>query len=247
MKQSILRIASVFLLLLGHFNANAQAAEPLYKTDWIRDGAITAAGVGMAVIGSSLILNKEPLTEADLISLDRRQVNSFDRFSTGYYSKNAKDLSDIPFYTSFALPLIFLADDQAVPQAPQIYLLYAEAISLTGGLYALTAGLTNRKRPNVYGTDVPTEERLHKYATNSFFGGHTAATATATFFTAKVFNDLHPNSSWKPVVWGAAAAVPAAVGYLRLKAGKHFLSDNLIGYAVGAGIGILVPELHKKK
>ena len=30
------------------------------------------------------------------------------------------------------------------------------------------------------------------------------------------------------------------------KAGQHFLSDNLIGYAVGAGVGILVPQLHKK-
>jgi hypothetical protein len=36
------------------------------------------------------------------------------------------------------------------------------------------------------------------------------------------------------------------VGYLRLKAGKHFLSDNLLGYAVGASAGILVPHLHKK-
>ena len=43
-----------------------------------------------------------------------------------------------------------------------------------------------------------------------------------------------------------AAAVPAVVGYNRLKAGKHFLSDNLIGYLVGSSVGILVPQLHKK-
>jgi membrane-associated phospholipid phosphatase len=90
------------------------------------------------------------------------------------------------------------------------------------------------------------EERLHKYAENSFFAGHTAATASVAFFTAKVFHDLHPGSPWRPVVWGAAAAVPATVGYLRLRAGKHFLSDNIVGYAVGATIGILVPELHKR-
>ena len=47
-------------------------------------------------------------------------------------------------------------------------------------------------------------------------------------------------------MWAGAALVPAAVGYLCLKAGQHFLSNNLVGYAVGAGIGILVPQLHKK-
>ena len=33
---------------------------------------------------------------------------------------------------------------------------------------------------------------------------------------------------------------------MRIKAGKHFLTDNLIGYGVGAAAGILIPELHKK-
>jgi membrane-associated phospholipid phosphatase len=47
-------------------------------------------------------------------------------------------------------------------------------------------------------------------------------------------------------VWAFAAAVPATVGYYRLKAGKHFLSDNILGYAMGAAAGILVPQLHKK-
>ncbi|AKQ47398.1 hypothetical protein TH63_00720 [Rufibacter radiotolerans] len=224
-----------------------QSGSRLYHTNVIKDGAITAGGIAMAVTGSMMILDKPKLTENDLRGLDKSQVNAFDRFGAGYYSKSAQELSDIPFYTSFALPLLLLADKEALPQAGDIYFLYAETVSLAGGLYALTAGLTNRKRPNVYATQAPLEERLHKYATNSFYAGHTSATASATFFAAKVFHDLHPDSPWKPVVWGAAAAVPATVGYLRLKAGKHFLSDNLLGFTIGAGIGILVPELHKRK
>jgi len=43
-----------------------------------------------------------------------------------------------------------------------------------------------------------------------------------------------------------AAAVPAAVGYFRMEAGKHFLTDVLLGYSIGATVGVLVPELHKK-
>jgi membrane-associated phospholipid phosphatase len=41
--------------------------------------------------------------------------------------------------------------------------------------------------------------------------------------------------------------VPGVVGYLRYKAGMHFLSDNVLGYLVGMGAGILVPQFHKIK
>ena len=86
--------------------------------------------------------------------------------------------------------------------------------------------------------------RSGKIATNSFFAGHTAH--TVTFFAAKVFYDFNPDSPAQPFVWGAAALVPAAVAYYRIEAGKYFLTDNLVGYAVGATVGVLVPQLHKK-
>jgi DNA-binding transcriptional regulator LsrR (DeoR family) len=35
------------------------------------------------------------------------------------------------------------------------------------------------------------------------------------------------------------------VAYFRIEAGKHFLSDNIVGYAVGATMGVVVPQLHK--
>ena len=35
------------------------------------------------------------------------------------------------------------------------------------------------------------------------------------------------------------------VAYFRIRAGKHFLTDNLVGYAVGATVGVLVPRLHR--
>ena len=70
--------------------------------------------------------------------------------------------------------------------------------------------------------------------------------ATATFFAAKVFHDFNPSSRAAPYVWGSTAVVPMAVAYYRIETGKHFLSDNLVGYAVGAAMGVLVPQLHKK-
>jgi membrane-associated phospholipid phosphatase len=120
-------------------------------------------------------------------------------------------------------------------------------MAVTGTLFTMAAGNVNRLRPLAYaGNEVPMGDKTSKNARNSFFAGHTTATASATFFAAKIFHDFNPDSPARAYVWTAAAAIPATVGYLRLKAGKHFLSDNLLGYAIGAGSGILVPQLHKK-
>lgn len=224
----------------------SQTSNSPYEVNWLRDGAITAGAIGASVAGSLLITNKERLTEADLVNLRNEDINGFDRFAAGYYSANAEHTSDYFFYGSFATPFLLLLDEDVKQNAPKVFLLYGQAMSITGGLYSLTAGLINRKRPSVYALDAPLDARLHKYGENSFYAGHTSATATATFFVAKVFHDFHPNSPVRPFVWAAAAAVPATVGYLRLRAGKHFLSDNILGYAIGASIGILVPELHKR-
>ena len=43
----------------------------------------------------------------------------------------------------------------------------------------------------------------------------------------------------------AAAVVPAITAYLRVKGGKHFYTDVITGYLVGAAVGLIVPELHK--
>ena len=224
-----------------------------YKTTWT-DGAISAAGIGLSYWGLKLMMNKEAVTEEEVQRIDanpeaaRADILAFDRWAIDFYDpqSRANQVSDIPFYGSFALPFLFLANERTRSDAGQIGLLYLETMAITGALFAQVNGRINRKRPNVYSTDAPMDIRLDDKSQNSFYGGHITATAAATFFTAKVFNDYFPDSPAKPYVWAGAAAVPALVGYYRMRAGKHFLSDNLIGYAIGAGVGILVPHLHKE-
>jgi hypothetical protein len=124
--------------------------------------------------------------------------------------------------------------------------MYLETMALSNTLFTTTISQVTRFRPLVYDSD-GNPDRTKQHSTNSFYAGHTSNTAAATFFVAKIFHDYNPDSRLRPVIWGTAAAIPAAVGYFRLKAGKHFLSDNIVGYMVGAGCGILVPQLHKKK
>ena len=244
MKKQLFLIFAICQLSFASF---AQQESP-YKTSVKVDLPVTVAGVGLSGLGVYFISQKESIPEAQALTLSRSRndVNWFDRFSAGYGSEKAKNDSDIPFYGSFAAPLVLLLNKGVYQNAPQVFLLYGETMAITGTLYAMTAGLVNRKRPLVYGTEASLKDRTSKNARNAFFAGHVAATGSATFFLAKVFHDFNPDSPARPYIWGAAAATPALVGYLRIKAGKHFLSDVITGYAIGTTVGILVPHLHKK-
>ncbi len=77
------------------------------------------------------------------------------------------------------------------------------------------------------------------------FSGHTSLSASNTFFAARVYSDIYPNSQLKPLVWTIAAVLPALTGYNRVLSGKHFLSDVIIGYSCGVLFGYTVPLIHK--
>jgi len=238
-------ILSISLSLMISFSAIAQNDSP-YQTSLKADGPIILGSLGLAALGLNMIKNKESLTAAEVAGKSPGDVNGFDRFSAGDFSEQADKDSYVPFYASFAAPVVMLLNKNESKKAGQILVLLTESMAITGAMFSLTAGSVQRSRPFVYGTAAPMDKRMDKDSQRAFYAGHTAATATATFFLAKVFQDFNPDSKAKPYVWAAAALVPASVGYLRLRAGQHFLSDNLLGYALGAGVGIIVPQLHKK-
>lgn len=248
----------VFTLLLATIiftNTQAQKLDSVevefvspYKTSFGTDAVITGGGIGLTVLGYYFITQKDDLTLAELATRTRNKVPSFDRGNVGYYSEKADKDSYKPFNASFAYPIVLmLVNKNERHKVGQITGLYLQTMSITGALFTLSAGLIERSRPLVYGSDAPTDYKLSSNNQRSFFAGHTAATAAASFFAAKVYNDFNPDSKTKYVIWAVAAATPALVGYLRYKAGMHFLSDNLLGYAIGAASGILVPQLHKVK
>ncbi|WP_029033247.1 phosphatase PAP2 family protein [Salinimicrobium terrae] len=253
MKNSIFPLIFIFLFSFSTYsqtyssNTGDKSSSP-YEISWAVDGPYLGLSLGLNALGFKFIQDKEGLTVAEMNNLSKDDVPKIDRFLAGNYSPEASTLSDYPFYGSFAVPVVMmLADKNMRSNAGQISILFVESMATTGAMYTITAGLIDRPRPLVYNTSVPEGERTESGAQRSFFAGHTAATASATFFAAKIYNDFYPDSAAKPYVWTAAAIVPGWVAYLRSKAGKHFLTDNIVGYAIGAASGILIPEFHKKK
>jgi membrane-associated phospholipid phosphatase len=231
----------------SHVTPSVKFPSP-YKTKFGTDAPVIVAGVGLTALGVHLIQNKDPLPEDKLNTLSKSDLPFFDRGNAGYYDESMDKASYIPFQASFAMPVaLMLINKNERQHAGQVLVMYTETMAITGALFTLSAGLIDRPRPFVYGTKAPLNKKVDPDSQRSFFAGHTAATAAATFFMAKVFSDFNPDSKARPYVWAFAATLPAVVGYMRYEAGHHFLSDNIVGYGIGAAAGILVPKFHKVK
>lgn len=245
----------LFLLvfLVSNFQSHSQTfaqektSSSPYKISWAVDGSYVAGSLGLTALGYHLIQNKDPLNIGELEAMSKDDVFILDRWAAGNYSESADELSYIPFHASFALPVLFLFGEDERENIGHIAVLYLETMATTGALFTISAGAIDRSRPLVLSDEAPMKKRLDKDSQRSFFAGHVAATGAATFFFAKVFNDFNPDHWATPYIWVAAAAVPAWVAYLRIESGNHYLTDSILGYAVGALSGILVPELHKKE
>ena len=219
----------------------------IYKLNWKYDAPVTAVGAAWSLYAFTQIYNKPSTPVAEIEALDKNDINAFDRWAAGNSNDAADDNSDFIFYGAMPYPLVLLADKEIRKDAPKIGFLYLEAMAFTGLFYTGSTYFTNRFRPEAYNTDIPAADRTNGGMRNSFLAGHVALVATSTFFTAKVYNDYHPGSTWSYVLWGTAAAATGTTIYLRHIAGKHFPTDIIVGTALGVGSGILVPHLHKNK
>ncbi|WP_378186192.1 phosphatase PAP2 family protein [Aquimarina sp. W85] len=209
---------------------------------------ITAVAAGITLYNFTQIYSKDRVPNERVMSIDRANVNRFDRGAAGNFDEDAEKISDMIFYGSVPVPLlVFGIDPKIRKDYLRVSLLYLQAMSFTGVVYSTSHQLNDRRRPYVYNTELDISERNRGASQNSFIAGHPALVGTATFFMAKVYADYHPESAFKWVMYGLAGASTYATAHLRVKAGQHFPTDVMVGSLVGAASGFLVPYFHKNK
>jgi membrane-associated phospholipid phosphatase len=99
-----------------------------------------------------------------------------------------------------------------------------------------------RQRPFVrYGNWEPGSREGDPDDNLSFYSGHSAlafsiAAASGTVSTLRGYHSA-------PWVWAVGMTLASGVGYLRMAGDKHWLTDVLVGAAVGGGVGAAVPLL----
>ena len=229
-------------------NDDRSLPDPEYKVKWAVEVPVTAALSAWTLYCFTEIYVKPPTPIEEVQALNTDEMWAIDRWAAGRTNRKSEKISDYLFYGAIPVPLIAMALDPAQrDDFGHLAFLFWETMAITGTLYTSATYFNDRFRPEAYNFSKPAEERTSGNLRNSFFAGHPAQVGALTFFTAKIFNDYHPDSKWKWAFWGTAAAATGATAYLRLDAGKHFPTDLLIGTGLGVAAGILVPQLHKTK
>jgi hypothetical protein len=81
----------------------------------------------------------------------------------------------------------------------------------------------------------------------SFYSLHTALAATLSA-TAGYISIVREDPAWQRwlVILGGVAAT-SVTGLGRIFSGAHFTTDVVVGTVMGAGVGLLVPHLHRRE
>ena len=225
----------------------------VYKINYKIDIPVTVGMFGLNFYGLYLIGEKPNLTLDQVNTLDINDVWQFDRNAlTQSYSldksEQARTISDWGLWTSYCLPALLFIDDDIRKDWYDVLLLYFETQAINLNAYMFGGPVfTERVRPLVYYEETSMQYKLSdEGTTDAFFSGHASMAAGASFFMAKVYSDYHPELGGKKWFLFAAALIPPAfVGVYRYKGLMHFPTDIMIGTAVGAGVGVLIPHLHK--
>lgn len=222
----------------------AQGLRPYNPSNATNIGLI---GLGGSITIGSMFLDKKvvPMTELEVANLDASKVWPIDRFSLRHLSFKTDEFTDKLLLTSFASPFFLLLDKTGRDNFNDMAMIVFQGAMLNAALINLTKVTARRARPYNYNPDAPLDIKLRKSSRYSFYSGHVATAAYFSITTAQLYSDLHPRSNLRPYVWAAAALIPATVAYGRMRAGKHFFTDVLIGFAAGTAVALTVPALHR--
>ncbi len=226
-----------------------------FVTDPVTDFGMLGASLGFSLLLDSLISTGElrpqqPNDKSKLLSIDRP-------FTTRTPSSSAPALSNVGLgiAAGYAVLAPILTGVQNGPEAGLVdAILFAESVSFTLAATDLAKIAVRRPRPLAYklyeelNPDPNATVKKDVSGTDtalSFFSGHAstvaAISATATYMAFA--RSPHSARPWITLI--AGTLLTTFVSYERVNAGKHFPTDVIAGAMAGAGIGVIVPHLHR--
>lgn len=238
---------TLVILFFSALSLNAIAQVP-YRITMRTDAPVY--GASLAMLGANAYLGSRltAFTESELNALTPPTLPAWEALALNRWNEGAAKRSDVVLFAAFGTAgMVLLAQtpkNTFVRDGLVLGSLWFQTNLSTLMLTDLVKNSLRRNRPFVYNAQAPLIDRMEPDARKSFFSGHASMTACNTFFAAKIWSDMHPNSKLKPWVWTAAAAVPAYAALQRVQAGKHYPSDVIVGLAVGAAMGYLIPQIH---
>ncbi|XXY54330.1 phosphatase PAP2 family protein [Sorangium sp. So ce269] len=214
--------------------------------DYVGTGLTLAAfyAIELGVEGPSRASWAEPVPIID------RPVRELMRARTRAQREQSDRWSDYFWYASVAYPALDAVATPLVRGSPdaafQMTLVNIEAFALTSLLVRIPHKLLGRSRPLALGC-AESAGYSEQCASNgrfaSFPGGHLAVSMTGAGLACAhhLYNDLYDSPLGDAIACGASVTTAAMTGYFRLRADKHWLSDQLVSLAIGFGAGYALP------
>jgi membrane-associated phospholipid phosphatase len=224
------------------FAADARADEVReLKTDIPVDVAFTGTAIGLVLwseLGKlDLVPDECRWCGGDALDDRVRDALLWDKPSTAALLSDANGFILAPT-TAFATLAGAASHDGASRKTATDMLIVLEAGATSALLNQIVKYTVARERP--YGRyKTPLSPSPTADARLSFFSGHTSLTFTLAAAAGTVAHLRGYRLA--PITWIPGAAIAAFTGYLRIAADKHYLTDVLVGAAVGSAVGILVP------
>ncbi len=204
-------------------------------------GDSLALGGGLLLAGASeLLFQAKDVPDAG--PQDVTKVNGFDRLAMFPYSKGLDVTSTVLEYAAAIAPVffsLFLDLDQSATAG----VIYLESMSYAFFAKNTLKCLFPRQRPWLYFGEAsgPVPEERN----DSFPSGHATIAFAAATCGIFLFNAYFPDSPY--LVPFAVADLTAAflTSAFRVVSGMHFMTDVIVGAALGTAAGLLVPYLHQ--
>jgi membrane-associated phospholipid phosphatase len=228
-----------------------------FDIDPIADSAIIGISAGFALVLDQLKSTGEirpqqiarDFDHNNLLRIDRPVVTAPHHSSAGTWS-NVGSTAAIVF--AAVDPVLSAYREQNLQTGLVDLMLYAETLALTQATTNLVKLAVRRPRPAAYraaeaNRDNPDYSNADTDSALSFFSGHASTTASLGA-TATYLAFARSPSSWRPwVTLVGATGLTTFVSIQRVRAGEHFPTDVIAGAVAGAGIGIVVPHLHRSE
>lgn len=226
------RMHLALALLLALPGATRQSP---FEVHYAVDGGLTAAALVAGGLFALLPVDTTRRWETELLPFDEAVKQNL--------SSGASTLSDALVTVTAAAPLATQLEHGVNAELGRRSLVYAETLAVAFAFNSAAKFVVQRPRPYVYNPHVGEagiDSRL------SFYSGHASLAFSSAVAGGYLFGATSGDSRARALFWGLELALATATANLRVRAGRHFYSDVIVGALVGAGLGVLVPWLHQE-
>jgi len=223
-----------------------------FHVDPIADTGLIVLSAGFGTVLELINSTGEIRPQQISRDFDRNELIGIDRASvTGTPDPHAGSRSNLGLGAAIAFgfvdPVLSGFREHSVQTGLVDGMLCAESVSLTFALTDMVKIAVRRPRPRAY-IDAAANPDYASSSTDSalsFFSGHASLTAAVGATATYLAFTRSPHTARPWVTLSVSTALVSFVSIERVRGGKHFPTDVIAGAVAGAGIGVLVPHVHR--